>query len=174
MKASVRPPGLNVGDLNMADKLPFSENTTRRRSRRTRAPDQILPSHHGDPEYSDQIMLRAPSLGESWRVLGAPSAEQILKPSLSKPSTLGTEDRIGLAPTFIPGPYSASNPGLDIGHVDDPPAADAAHQLPSHVKSPPAANHSDKQCYPLVGDAHGVLLLTDQGLGPRGAHLLGQ
>ncbi|GMN34285.1 hypothetical protein TIFTF001_004599 [Ficus carica] len=27
MKASVRPPGLNAGDLNMADKPPFSENT---------------------------------------------------------------------------------------------------------------------------------------------------
>ncbi|GMN58048.1 hypothetical protein TIFTF001_027149 [Ficus carica] len=63
MKASVQPPGLNVGDLNTADKPPFSENTTRRRSRRTRAPDQILPSHQGDPEYSDQIVLRAPYLG---------------------------------------------------------------------------------------------------------------
>ncbi|GMN51916.1 hypothetical protein TIFTF001_021061 [Ficus carica] len=174
MKASVRPPRLNVGDLNTADKPPFSENTTRRRSRKTWAPDQILPSHQGDPEYSDQIVLRAPYLGESWRVLRAPSAEQILKPSLSKLSTLGTEYRTGLAPTSIPEPYSASNLGLGIGHVDDPPAADAAHQLPSHVKSSAAANHSDKHCYPLAGDDYGVLLLTDQGLGPRGAHLLGQ
>ncbi|GMN23398.1 hypothetical protein TIFTF001_040454 [Ficus carica] len=96
----------------------------------------------------------------AWRVLGAPSAEQILKPSLSKPSTLGTEYRTGLAPTSIPGPYSASNPGLGIGHVDDPPAADATHLLLSPVKSPPAANHSDGHCCPFTGDAYGTLLLT--------------
>ncbi|GMN24546.1 hypothetical protein TIFTF001_050330, partial [Ficus carica] len=103
-----------------------------------------------------------------------PSAEQILKPSLSKPSTLGTEYRTSLAPTSIPGPYSACNPGLGIGHVDDPPAADATHLLLSLVKSPPAANHSDGHCCPFTGDAHGALPLTVQGLGPRCVHLLGQ
>ncbi|GMN66781.1 hypothetical protein TIFTF001_035849 [Ficus carica] len=33
------------------------------------------------------------------------------------------------------------------------------HQPPSRVKSP-TANHSDKHCCPLAGDALGVLLLT--------------
>ncbi|GMN66609.1 hypothetical protein TIFTF001_035675 [Ficus carica] len=185
MKASVRPPGLNVGDMNTADKPPFSENTTRRRSRRTRAPEQILPSHQGDPEYSDQIipgtvhLYTFPDWSDlrvafsAWRVLGAPSAEQILKPSLSKPSTLGTKYRTGLAPTSIPGPYSASNPGLGIGHVDDPPVADVTHLLLSPVKLPPAANHADGHCCPFTGDAHGTLPLTVRGLGPRGVHLLG-
>ncbi|GMN70978.1 hypothetical protein TIFTF001_055497 [Ficus carica] len=121
------------------------------------------------PEWSDLRVAFS-----AWRVLGAPSAEQILKPSLSKPSTLGTEYRTGLAPTSIPGPYSASNPGLGIGHVDDPPAADATHLLLSPVKSPPAANHSDGHCCPFTGDAHDTLSLTVQGLGPRGVHLLGQ
>ncbi|GMN58479.1 hypothetical protein TIFTF001_027582 [Ficus carica] len=109
----------------------------------------------------------------AWRVLGAPSAEQILKPSLSKPNTLGTEYQTGLAPTSIPGPYSASNPGLGIGHVDDPPTADATHLLLSPVKSPPAANHSDGHCCPFTADAHGTLPLTAQDLGPCGIHLLG-
>ncbi|GMN74555.1 hypothetical protein TIFTF001_053881 [Ficus carica] len=121
------------------------------------------------PDWSDLRVAFS-----AWRVLGAPSAEQILKPSLSKPSTLGTEYRTGLAPTSIPGPYSASNPGLGIGHIDDPPAADATHLLLSPVKSPPAANHSDGHCCPFTGDAHGTLPLTVQGLGPRGVHLLGQ
>ncbi|GMN46322.1 hypothetical protein TIFTF001_015508 [Ficus carica] len=102
------------------------------------------------------------------------NSASILKPSLSKPSTLGTEYRTGLAPTFIPGSYSASNPGLGIGHDDDPLAADATHLLLSLVKSPRAANHSDGHCCPFTGDAHGTLLLTVQGLGPRGVHLLGQ
>ncbi|GMN49654.1 hypothetical protein TIFTF001_018821 [Ficus carica] len=75
----------------------------------------------------------------AWCVLGAHSAEQILNPSLLKPSTLGTEYWTGLALTSIPGPYSSSNPGLGIGHVDDPPAADATHLLLSPVKSPPAS-----------------------------------
>ncbi|GMN30718.1 hypothetical protein TIFTF001_041495 [Ficus carica] len=103
----------------------------------------------------------------AWRVLGSPSAEQILKSSLSKPSTLGTEYQTGLAPTSIPGSYSASNPGLGIGHVEDPPAADATHLFLSPVKSPPAANHSDRHCCPFTGDAHGTLPLTIQGLGPH-------
>ncbi|GMN48427.1 hypothetical protein TIFTF001_017594 [Ficus carica] len=120
------------------------------------------------PDWSDLRVAFS-----AWRVLEAPSTEQILKPSLSKPSTLGTEYRTGLAPTSIPGPYSASNPGLGIGHVDDPPAADATHLLLSPLKSPPAANHSDEHCCPFTGDAHGTLPLTVQGLRPRGVHLLG-
>ncbi|GMN53224.1 hypothetical protein TIFTF001_022361 [Ficus carica] len=121
------------------------------------------------PDWSDLRVAFS-----AWRVLGAPSAEQILKPSLSKPSTLGTEYRTGLAPTSIPGPYSASNTGLGIGHVDDPPTADITHLLVSPVKSPPAANHSDGHCCPFTSDTHGTLSLTVQGLGPRGVHLLGQ
>ncbi|GMN59472.1 hypothetical protein TIFTF001_028562 [Ficus carica] len=91
-----------------------------------------------------------------------------------EPSTLGTEYRTGLAPTSTPGPYSASNPGLGIGHVDDPPAVDATHLLLSPVKSPPAANHSDGHCCRFTGDTHGTLPLTVEGLRPRGVHLLGQ
>ncbi|GMN66098.1 hypothetical protein TIFTF001_035162 [Ficus carica] len=122
--------------------------------------------------FSDRSDLRVAF--SAWRVLRALSAEQILKPSLSKPSTLGTEYQTGLAPTSIPGPYSASNPGLGIGHVDDPPAADATHLLLSPVKSPSAAKHSDRHCCPFTGDVHGTLPLTVQGLGPRGVHLLCQ
>ncbi|GMN56688.1 hypothetical protein TIFTF001_025803 [Ficus carica] len=58
------PPGLDASDPTTTDQMRLSENMTRCRSRRTRAPDQILPSHQGDPEYSDQIVLRAPYLGE--------------------------------------------------------------------------------------------------------------
>ncbi|GMN62255.1 hypothetical protein TIFTF001_031334 [Ficus carica] len=114
MKASVRPPGLNVGDLNTVDKPPFSE----------KRPDAVL-GEHGHPTKSYRLTRATPMhlytfpdwsdlrvAFSAWRVLGAPSAEQILKPSLSKPSTLGTEYRTGLAPTSIPGPYSASNQGL--------------------------------------------------------------
>ncbi|GMN55707.1 hypothetical protein TIFTF001_024822 [Ficus carica] len=172
MKASVQPPGLNADDLNTTDKPPFSGNTGTRPNLtvspgRPRIPETV--HLYTFPNWSDLRVAFS-----AWRVLGAPSVKQILKPSLSKPSTLGTEYRTGLAPTFIPGPYSANNPGLGIGHVDDPPAADATHLLLSPVKSPPAANYSDGHCCPFTGDAHGTLPLTVQGLGPRGIHLLGQ
>ncbi|GMN34105.1 hypothetical protein TIFTF001_004510 [Ficus carica] len=37
----------------------------------------------------------------------------------------------------------------------------------------PSVPRSDRHCCPLAGDAHCVLLLTAQRLGPRGTHPLG-
>ncbi|GMN61839.1 hypothetical protein TIFTF001_030922 [Ficus carica] len=101
-----------------------------------------------------------------------PSTEQTVMSPQPKPST-----RLAGAPstpTLVPRPCSASSPGCGIGHINAPSAADAAHLLLSHVRSPPTANYSNGHCCPFADDVRNTLPLAVLGLGTRGTGLLDQ
>ncbi|GMN55709.1 hypothetical protein TIFTF001_024823 [Ficus carica] len=172
MKVSVQPLGLNADDLNTTDKPPFSGNAgTRPNLTVSPGRPRVL-----GPDYAPSTLFQG--MNSQIQICLACSRRLFRRADLEAFPVEAeySEDRVPDRPcaTSIPGPYSANNPGLGIGHVDDPPAADATHLLLSPVKSPLAANHSDGHCCPFTGNAHGTLPLTVQGLGPRGVHLLGQ